>query len=465
MKRSITLKLILAFLLVSVTVVALASGITYYLTVREFKQLVFNQSRDRFVADAALYYQVNGTWDGVLDYFNLRNTQPDGPNFGPNQQPFGPGGGSGGGSHVPAFTFLLADANGKVLVPAGTYQAGEVVPASKLSQGTAVDVGGKRVGTVLVLGSAPALGNLETQYLNRTNQALLYAALGAALVALLLGSILARTLTHPLRDLTAAIHAMAKGDLKQHVVVKSRDEIGELAAAFNQMSADLDRSNQSRRQMTADIAHDLRSPLTVIGGYVESMQDGVLKPTPERLNTIHAEVQHLQRLVEDLRTLSQADAGELTLNREPVTPQALLERMAKSYHHLASRKKVTLSVQAGPDLPKIDLDPDRMAQVLGNLITNSLRYTPEKGEIVLGSAREAKTLVFTVRDTGKGIPAESLPYIFDRFYRADPARAQGSESGLGLAIARSIVEAHGGTISAESQIGRGTTVKITFPLD
>jgi signal transduction histidine kinase len=464
MNRSITAKLVLAFLAVSVTVVALASGITYWLTVREFKQLVFNQSRDQFVANVGLYYQMNGSWDGILAYVNLRNAFPQqsgGRGPGPNQPPLG----STGGQNQPAsITFLLADASGKVLVPAGQYQTGETVPQAKLAQGTAVDVNGKQVGTVLVLGSAPPLGPLESQYLSRTNLALLYAALGAALVALVLGTILARTLTHPLRDLTAAIHAMAKGDLKQHVSVKSRDELGELAAAFNQMSSDLDRLNLSRRQMTADIAHDLRSPLTVIGGYVESMRDGVLKPTPERLDTIHAEVQHLQRLVEDLRTLSQADAGELTLNREAVPPLALLERIAKSYDQLATRNKVSLEVQAHAGLPEIRLDPDRMAQVFGNLITNSLRYTSAGGKILLSAEQEGDTLAFSVQDNGQGIPADSLAYIFDRFYRADPARAQGSESGLGLAIARSIVEAHGGSISAESEMGKGTKVKFVLPI-
>ena len=463
MNRSITAKLILAFLAVSVTVVALASGITYWLTVREFKQLVFNQSRDRFVADVGLYYQMNGTWDGILEYTNLRNgsPQPGGPGSVPDQQPFGP---VGRQDQSASITFLLADVNGKVLVPAGSYLVGDVVPSLKLSQGVSVEVSGQKVGTVLVIGSPPPLGGLESQYLSRTNQALLYAALGAALVALGLGTILARTLSHPLRDLTVAIHAMAKGDLKQHVSVKSRDEIGELAAAFNQMSSDLDRLNMSRRQMTADIAHDLRSPLTVIGGYVESMRDGVLKPTPERLDIIHAEVQHLQRLVEDLRTLSQADAGELTLNCVPVAPGALLERMAKSYGYLAAQKKVALDVQVEPNLPEIRLDTDRLAQVFGNLITNSLRYTPKDGKIILAAGQEGNMLAFSVQDNGQGIPADALPHIFDRFYRADPARAQGSESGLGLAIARSIVEAHGGTISAESQVGRGTMIRISLPL-
>ena len=461
--RSITAKLILAFLAVSVIVVALASGITYYLTVREFKQLVFNQTRDKFVSDVGLYYQMNGSWEGVLLYVNLRNTfpQPGGPGSGTNQGPSGPGGGH---NQAASITFLLTDTHGKVLVPAGQFQVGQSVPSVTLAQGTAVDVSGKQVGTVVVIGSPPPLGGLELQYLNRTNQALLYAALGAALLALGLGTILARTLTHPLRDLTAAIHAMAKGNLKQHVSVKSRDELGELAAAFNQMSADLDRLNLSRRQMTADIAHDLRSPLTVIGGYVESMRDGVFKPTPERLDIIHAEVQHLQRLVDDLRTLSQADAGVLSLNRVPVRPLDLLERMAKSYEHQAAQKKVALEVQAQAELPEINLDPDRMTQVFGNLISNSLRYTPAGGRILLAAGQEKDGLAFSVQDNGQGISAEALPHIFDRFYRADPARNQGSESGLGLAIARSIVEAHSGSISAESEVGKSTKIKLVFPL-
>ena len=167
MKRSgsITAKLILAFLAVSVTVVALASGITYWLTVREFKQLVFNQSRDQFVSDVGLYYQMNGSWEGVLQYVNLRNAspQPGGPGPGPSQPPVGPGGGQ---NQAASITFLLADANGKVLVPAGQYQVGQTLPPAKLAQGTAVDVSGKQVGTVLVIGSPPPLGPLESQYLH-----------------------------------------------------------------------------------------------------------------------------------------------------------------------------------------------------------------------------------------------------------------------------------------------------------
>ena len=455
MSRSITTKLILAFLLVSVTGAALASGIAYWQTVNQFKQLVFDQARDKFIADATFYYQVNGTWNGVLDYFRLRDTAPR-----PNNPPL-PGPATGQQNPQP-FVFLLADADGRVVIPAGPHRLGDRLPAAAIAGGMPVEVNGQRVGTVLVIGSPPPLGTLEQQYLARTNLALLYAALGAAAVALVLGIVLARTLTHPLRDLTTAIHAMARGDLKQHVHVKSKDELGELADAFNQMSADLDRLSQSRRQMTADIAHDLRTPLTVIGGYAESMRDGVLQPTPERFDAIHTEVQHLQRLVEDLRTLSQAEAKELSLNREPVSPSALLERMAQSYRPLAAKQEINLKTETESGLPDLHADPDRLAQVFGNLISNSLRHTPQGGEIVLFARGEEKAIVLGVQDNGSGIAAELLPHVFERFRRGDPSRQDGG-SGLGLAIAKAIVELHGGTISAENNPDKGTTVKIRFP--
>lgn len=460
MSRSITLRLILAFLLVGITVVGLASGITYWLTVREFTQLTSDQARDRFVSDMTFYYETHSSWDGVLQYYEQRSAVRT-PFSGPSRPPPGPDGG-----HQPqTLFFALADQNGKILIPAGDYQAGTTVTEAALAQGTAVTANNEQVGTVLVVGSPPPLGPLEETYLTRTNLGLLYAALGAVAVALALGILLARALTRPIRALTVAIHAMAAGDLKQNVQVKSKDELGELAEAFNHMSADLDRLVKARRQMTADIAHDLRNPLTVIGGYIESMHDGVLKPTPERLNAMQAEVQHLESLVEDLRTLSQADAGELVLNREPVAMPALLERAAQSYRPLADKQGIRLTIEAEKALPVVQADPERLARVLGNLISNSLRFTPEGGEIALkAQANGGSQMKLTVSDNGQGIAPEALPYVFDRLYRADPARSRGEESGLGLAIARSIVEAHGGRISAESEPGKGTTMTIVLPI-
>jgi signal transduction histidine kinase len=216
--------------------------------------------------------------------------------------------------------------------------------------------------------------------------------------------------------------------------------------------------------MTADIAHELRTPLTVIAGYIESMADGVLAPTPERLAVIYSEIEHLQRLVGDLRTLTQADSGELALHKQTTTPQELLQRAQAAFEHRAQQQGITLEVQPNGATSPISVDEIRMAQVLGNLLSNALRYTPAGGKIVLGAAAAQPDGVdVVVRDTGKGIAPDDLPLVFNRFYRADPSRSEEGESGLGLAIVKALVEAHGGTITAQSQPGQGTTMRIHLP--
>jgi signal transduction histidine kinase len=268
-----------------------------------------------------------------------------------------------------------------------------------------------------------------------------------------------------MRELTAAIRNMGRGELRQQVPVRTNDELGELAQTFNQMSADLARAHDLRRQMTADIAHDLRTPLTVISGYLESLRDGVLEPTPERIETIHAEAQHLSRLVHDLRTLSLADAGELPLQIQSVPPSDLVRRAAAAHGHRAEKRGIKLGLKIAPDLPEIELDQERMLQVLGNLVSNALRYTPEGGSITLTSLHDGDALLLQVQDTGEGIPRKILPKVFERFYRGEPSRThQETETGLGLAIAKSIVEMHGGSIRVDSEIGEGTTFTIRLPL-
>jgi signal transduction histidine kinase len=441
----LTYKLTLAFLFVSLIAIGLAALFVWTTTATEFNNYIIDQRQAQFISIATDYYHTHGNWRGVDVVLREQGLLPPPPvrpgDPQPDPQPF-----------------ALIDQNREVIISGGEYQPGHKVQPNVLDQGAAIEVNGQRVGTVLDTGQPPQRSPIEDKYLASVNQSLLIAAVGGALIALILGLFVARTLTRPVRELTTATHALAHGDLQQRVPVRSRDELGELAQAFNQMGTDLAHATQLRRQMTADIAHDLRTPLTVIGGYVEALRDQVLAPTPERFDMIYGEVQHLQQLVEDLRTLSLADAGELRLNRQPIEPRALLAEVAALFQHRADQQQIALSVDAADTLPAINVDEGRLFQVLGNLVANALRYTPEGGHITLSAVDRSGSVHLIVQDDGAGISPEALPHIFDRFYRADQSRQQElGESGLGLAIARSIIEAHGGTIEVRSDVGQGTT--------
>ena len=307
----------------------------------------------------------------------------------------------------------------------------------------------------------------EVEFLDRTNRILLYGALIGAVIALLLGIFLSRTLTRPIRELTRATHAVSEGDLSQQVPVRSSDELGELAQAFNRMSSELLRSVNARKQMTADIAHELRTPLSLILGHAEAVHDGVLPPSPENFEIIREEATRLEHLVNDLRILSLADAGELSISPQIVEPQRLLHEVVAIYQYHTQRKNITLDLDIATPLSNIEVDPGRMTQVLTNILDNALRHTPEGGRIVL-SARDTEAWVeLAIQDSGPGLKAEDLDRIFDRFYRTDSSRQRDGDvpggSGLGLAIGRSIVQAHGGQLSAESEAGKGLKVIVRLP--
>jgi signal transduction histidine kinase len=361
---------------------------------------------------------------------------------------------------------VLVSTDGQVVMGDGFLAEGSRVPLNDRNVREPIIVDSAVVGWLIsgVDARGPEPGSPEADFYMRVTRATAFSAFGATLLALLLGVVLARTLTQPVRELTAATQSIAKGALGQQVRVRSRDELGTLAMSFNQMSTDLAHASVLRRQMTADIAHDLRTPLSVILGYTEALREGKLPAEQDIFDTLHTEAQHLQHLIDDLRTLSLADAGELPLMRQFIPPHALLERTAAAYKAQAQAHNIMLEVQSGADVPDLDVDPERMAQVLGNLVGNALRYTPPNGKITLGARLIGQTVILQIRDTGSGIAAADLPHVFERFYRADPARQQSGASGLGLAIAKGIVEAHGGVISVESMLGQGTTFTITLPI-
>lgn len=276
-----------------------------------------------------------------------------------------------------------------------------------------------------------------------------------------------RGIAAPLADVMAAAEQVGQGDLTVRVQEQRRGEFGRLAEAFNRMAEELERSDQLRRNLTADVAHELRTPLHVIQGNLEGILDGVYDPAPDHINATLNETRLLARLVEDLRTLSLAEAGQLPLEREKVDVVEMIEDVRTSFSGQAEVGGVDLhTIVSRNDTPiALEADPTRLEQVLNNLVANALRHTPPGGTITLEAATVPEGVRIVVRDTGEGIASDDLPYIFDRFWRADRARTRGDRvgAGLGLAIARQLVQAHGGGIDVQSAPGQGTAFTIDLP--
>ncbi len=436
--RSLNFKLTLAFVLVALVSAALAAVFIQWRTQLAFDRFLVYQDQRNLAATLAEYYEENGSWEGALPIFRRAAEAAQ--------------------QHGEDAVYLLTDPNGAVIFG----KAPETDKRVEMNR-VAVEVDGVTVGWLLGNSRRPLWERDIPQqaFFQNINRALLWSTLGTIGLALVLGGLLANSLTRPLHELAAAARQIAQGRLGQQVPVRSQDEIGQLTQDFNQMSSELEKASWLRKQMTADIAHDLRTPLSIIRGYAEALADGKLPGSPEIYTNIHDAANHLSRLVDDLRTLSLSDAGELTLERQLIAPEALLQRAMQPFEAQARQKQITLSLRpAAAALPEISVDADRMTQVLFNLLGNALRHTPPGGQIECWAEAEAGHVLLHVRDSGEGISPQDLPLIFDRFYRADPARPQSGETGLGLTIARSLVEAHGGTIRAASTPGQGAIFTI-----
>jgi two-component system, OmpR family, sensor histidine kinase BaeS len=361
--------------------------------------------------------------------------------------------------------FAVADANGNIVLENHQYRMGHRLRHGLLEAALPITVDNEAVGYLLIELPATQRTAAEQAFINRINLFLFLGALGAIALAFLFGSILSRNITNPIRELTKATHEIAGGNLGQRVDVHSPDEIGELAQSFNKMSADLASAANIRRQMTADIAHELRTPLSLIIGHAEGVHDGVLEPTRETFEIIREEAERLEHLVNDLRTLSLADAGELTVDLQPLDVNDFMRDIHAHYVSLFSQKRITLDLKPAPVMLTANLDPNRFAQVVNNILDNALRHTPEGGQVTLETKQVGNTIQISIQDSGEGVTPKDAAHLFDRFYRVDQARARDDGgSGLGLAIAKSIVEMHSGKIRAESEKGRGLKVVIELPV-
>lgn len=283
-------------------------------------------------------------------------------------------------------------------------------------------------------------------------------------VALMVGIRIARGVGRPLSELVDAAGRIEAADYSVRVAEPDggRGDLRGLTRAFNDMAARLESEDATRRRLLADVSHELRTPLAVIRGNLEALLDGVYPPDEAHIRPILEETRVLERLVDDLRTLSLAESGALPLHREPIDPGVLLEDVAAAHRARADAANVAIRVAAAASLPSIDLDPVRMRQVISNLVDNAIRVMPHGGSIALSASADGRAVSLSVTDDGPGIPPDLLPNVFDRFTKSATSRG----SGLGLAIARAVVTAHGGSIAAESDPSqrRGTTIRITLPL-
>ena len=324
---------------------------------------------------------------------------------------------------------------------------------------------GRLVGTVYV---TPLIKSgqfsEDKKFRQSINSSLLFGGLLAALVALALSFLISTRLTRPLTEMTAAAKKMESGDLSRRIDVRSRDEIGQLGEAFNHMSMALQRQERLRKNLTADVAHELRTPLATIRGHIEAFQDGVIEPSQKNLASIHEEILRLGRLVDDLGKLAQAESGKLALNKRRTDLTSLTTKAALGLQPLFESRGVKLDIRTNGRIEG-DYDEDKIKQVLVNLLVNAVKFTPAGGTVTIGVASDAEMAVISVSDTGIGIDSKSLPYVFERFYRVEKSRNRATGgSGIGLTIAKKLIELHGGQVDVTSKPKKGTTFTVKLPV-
>lgn len=472
--HSVAVRLVVSFLVIAAVGIGAVAYLGQQATAEDFRTYVEygrNAHLERAAQSLAQYYEKNNGWEGVeplLDslqrdsYERLVLTDSRGTVIADTA-----------GTSVDR-RIDSAGLESRRTIVSGNEDVGALYSSSPAGARAGIGAGqarGRGFGGVWFGGQSAATSptsavtSPEQEFLDTVGRSLWLAALIAGGLAIGLGLILAYTITRPLRALTAGVQRIARGDLGSRVAVKSRDEFGALAAAFNGMAESLERNERLRRSLMADVTHELRTPLSIIEGTADGILDGVLDPTPDNLMAIREEAQLLNRLVSDLRELALAEAGELHLDVAPVDVGDLVLRSARRWEQAAQEKGVDLSVRVeGQNLVAV-VDAERLMQIVGNLMSNALRYTPSGGRIDVSAVTRDGEVIIAVADTGEGIRSEDLPYVFERLYRADKSRARRSGgTGLGLAIVKQLAQAHGGRVWVESEPGAGSTFYVALPV-
>jgi two-component system OmpR family sensor kinase/two-component system sensor histidine kinase BaeS len=450
------LRLALAFGLVIVVTIVITAWWANRQVGRQFSSFVVRNQAGTTLAPTLIdYYAANGAWQGVEQVFPLERGRGRGMMWGMQR-----------GQGPPAF--ILSDASGEIVYnERGGASAARQLSLEERQAALPLTFQEQTVGYLLVdtpPGSRAQLVGPARTFLQEANRSLLQAGLLAGGVALLLSLMVARGLTVSLGRLSGAAQKIAAGDLSQRVEPQGADELRNLAMTFNEMAAHLQQAEQLRRNLVADVAHELRTPVSVIQGNLQAILDGVYPLDKAEIATLYDETLTLNRLIHDLRELAQAEAGQLSLNLQPTDLRPLLSNTVDLFAEPAREKQLALRLDLPADLPAVHIDPDRVRQVLNNLLSNAMRHTPPGGHIAVAAACRETAVEISISDTGLGLNPQEMSHVFDRFWRGDKSRTrQQGGSGLGLAIAKQLVEAQGGSIGVESKEEQGSRFWFTLP--
>jgi len=439
--------------LIAVILVILTSILVSWINRPENFRPEFLRAPRGLVEELSAYYQRHNSWDGV-DLV-----------LGGAQSTFRAESGRG-------LILFLADENQRIMYPDRSGQIGMRLNQVARIQVISIDVDGRTVGYLGIAPrpsppGSPDVGPSPPTLLERLRGFLLIIAIVGGAIGIIFGILMSRTLTAPLSRLAEGARAIGARNLTQRVEEKGTNEIVEVARAFNEMASSLEQAEQLRRNLLADVAHELRTPLSVLQGNLRAMLDEVYALDKTEVAGLYEQTRLLSRLVNDLHELAQAEAKQLPLNLKATDLTQLIMATSDTFSPVAEAEGITIQTELPADLPLIEVDEARLAQVLHNILGNGLRHTPTGGTIKVRAESTADAINLSISDTGEGIPPEHLSHIFDRFYRTDRARSRDrGGTGLGLAIARAIVEAHGGQIGVISNgvSGQGTTFTIHLPL-
>jgi len=360
---------------------------------------------------------------------------------------------------------LVVDSQRTVVYAPEARYIGRRLSSDQLDEGITLFLENGEVWTVIP--SRIVLGQdiLERGFLQTTRRSLWLAGLLAIAVAVLLSIFLIRQITRPLRRLDAAAQRIAKGEFGERVGIDTSDEIGHLAHSFDEMAQSLERAERTKRQMIADVSHELRTPLAVVRSALEGLRDGLIDPTPETLASLHDKILLTTRLVRDLHQLTLADAGHLSIRTSPCRIAEIVDTIVETVGAQLEDASIRLERRIPPDLPSVLVDRQRIEQVFLNLLANAMRHTPEGGSIAIRAVQHTNGVETTLCDSGPGLTETDLAHVFDRFYRADDARTSDGGAGLGLSIAKALVEAHGGRIWAENGPSGGACFHVLLPTE